>query len=121
VKVPEENYEPYNMEIGEGPGILTSSKGAKPVPYRLMPRTSPRACLKAVPSAMALSCAYGSGWITHYLGLGIRILICSMVVINPEIAFTLHGQGHPAVFCQSGVHLEDRDKHWPQNGSLWPT
>jgi hypothetical protein len=34
----------------------TSSRGANPVPYRLIPRTSPRACLKAVPKAIALSC-----------------------------------------------------------------
>jgi hypothetical protein len=35
---------------------LTSSRGAKPVPYRLMPLTSPSAALKADPRARALSC-----------------------------------------------------------------
>ena len=35
---------------------LTSSRGANPVPYRLIPRTSPKAFLNAVPRAMALSC-----------------------------------------------------------------
>lgn len=38
-------------------GRRTSSSGAKPVPYLRMPRTSPRACLNAVPSAIAESCA----------------------------------------------------------------
>lgn len=37
-------------------GVRTSSRGANPVPYRRMPRTSPNACLNAVPRAMALSC-----------------------------------------------------------------
>ena len=37
-------------------GERTSSNGAKPVPYLLIPRTSPRASLNAVPSAIAVSC-----------------------------------------------------------------
>ncbi len=37
-------------------GKRTSSNGAKPVPYRRIPFISPSACLKAVPSAIALSC-----------------------------------------------------------------
>lgn len=37
-------------------GGLTSSRGANPVPYRLIPRTSPKACLNTVPRAIALSC-----------------------------------------------------------------
>jgi hypothetical protein len=35
---------------------LTSSRGANPVPYRLIPRTSPKAFLNTVPNAIALSC-----------------------------------------------------------------
>jgi hypothetical protein len=45
------------LKIGEGWDVRTSSSGAKPVPYRRMPRTSPSACLNAVPNAIALSCA----------------------------------------------------------------
>lgn len=103
----EKRIQPLNIEIKEGSVILTSSSGAKPVPYRFMPRTSPRAVLKAVPNAMALSCAYGSGWTIHNLRIRICILICSMVVIDPEVTITLYCQGHPAMFCESGVHLKE--------------
>lgn len=39
----------------------TSSRGANPVPYRRIPRSSPSACLKAVPRAIAVSCAWVFG------------------------------------------------------------
>lgn len=35
----------------------------------------------------------------------LKVRICSMMVIYPEITFALHGQRHPAVLCQSCIHL----------------
>lgn len=66
-----------------------SSKGAKPVPYRRMPRTGPRACLKAEPSAMAESCRGKWARDRH---AGEMELICRVVVVYPEIALALEGE-----------------------------
>lgn len=35
----------------------------------------------------------------------LKVRICSMMVIYPEITFALHGQRHPTVLCQSCIHL----------------
>jgi len=69
--------------------LHTSSSGAKPVPYRLMPRTSPKASLNAVPRAMALSCMVDSGS-QQRNEIGVRI--CSVMIVNPEISFAFERQ-----------------------------
>jgi hypothetical protein len=62
------------------------------VPYRLIPRTSPRACLKALPSAMALSCRGGNEGGVRYGGAQRAVLICSVMIVNPKVPFTFHVQ-----------------------------
>lgn len=92
---------------------LASSSGAKPVPYRRIPLTSPSASLNAVPSAIAVSCVsaewdedarscwdYGN---EEWGGWG--GLISCMMVIDPEIAFGLERERHSAVFRKGIVHL----------------
>ena len=50
-------YQKYEYQQGDREAVQASSRGACPVPYLRMPFTSPRACLKAVPRAIAQSCA----------------------------------------------------------------
>jgi hypothetical protein len=75
------------------------------VPYRLIPRTSPSACLKAVPRAIAESCVSASrSAYVRERGRGAG-RIGSVVVINPEITLGLERERHAAVLCERGVHL----------------
>lgn len=88
-------------------GRLTSSSGAKPVPYLRMPRTSPRACLNAVPSAIAESCADQNTVSTSPLCtvVGRSRLICRVVVVDVQVALARHLERHARVLRERMEHL----------------
>jgi hypothetical protein len=73
-----------------------------------MPRTSPRACLTAVPSAIALSFSYhqwedvrNDASMTEKMNAHLR----GMVVVDPEVALHLHLQRPAGMLCERRVHL----------------
>lgn len=56
---------------------------------------------------MALSCALRISNKTRKEGreIGKERHICGVVVVDPEVAFAFHGEGHAAVLCEGGVHV----------------
>jgi hypothetical protein len=90
---------------------LASSSGAKPVPYRRIPLTSPNACLNAVPRAIAVSCVSAGrdegarSRCDYETGKRKFGLISRMVVVDLEIAFGLERESHSAVLREGVVHL----------------
>lgn len=86
--------------------MRTSSRGANPVPYRRMPRTSPSACLNAVPRAIALSCVTRRDKYAKALPRWGIVLICGVVVVDVQVTLALHRERHAAVFGERMVHLQ---------------
>lgn len=54
---------------------------------------------------MALSCKYPRLLLVPYTHFGQVRLICRMMIIDPQVTLTFHGQRHSPMFGESCIHL----------------